>query len=715
MNIVKGSKDQHNWNFIRKGSIFQVQLNNVEDLQALDSLDPKLWVALSCPVDNLEIDRRTLALIDCDADGRVRIEEMLNAVRWTLTRLSDPNSLFKGGELPLSAIKSDKPEGEKVLASAQRILSNMGAGDATRISVEQAANTDKIYGQSRLNGDGVIAHDATDDPEVQQLITEIMDCLGAVTDRSGEPGITKEKLVKFFTELQSYDAWWTRGEIDSAKGESVFPLGEATPEAFTHFIAVEKKVDDFFARCLLASFDARAEEPLNRDIALYKEIAAEDFSLRRADIEELPLARITATSTVPILTGINPEWKTRMQLLCEQVIQPLGIGPGDYLELDEWKAVKAQFNAYRKWRQSKPETDVEKLTIKRVRSLLQSDLESKINALLEEDEALAPEMKAVDAVEKLARFHRDLITILNNFVNFNQFYSESESAIFQAGELFLDGRECHLCLRVADPAKHAVLASLSRAFIAYCECRRKDAKGTFFIAAVFSAGDSANLIVGRNGIFRDRSGMLWDTTIVRLIENPISIREAFLMPYIRIGRFIGEKLEKWAVTRDKAMQKQMETGVETIGSESSDGKNEKSGASSIGGMAGMLAAGGIALGAVGAGLASLFQTLKTLAFWELPLVFFGLVLMISLPSMIIAWLKLRKRTLAPLLDASGWAVNGRTLISARLGRILTTRASLPLAAHCEFDERRGARTAFWAALGFAVLASAIGWICILFL
>lgn len=706
MNITPIFSGQHAWNFTRRGGIFQVQLNTAEDLRALESLDPKLWVALSCPVNDLEIDRRTLSLIDNDADGRVRIEEMLTAVQWTLARLSAPESLFTGGALPLAAIKTTDPEGEKLLASAKRILANMGAPDADSISVDQAANTEQIYGNSRLNGDGVIAKDASDDPSIQELIGEIMNCLGAETDRSGEPGITREKLDRFFEELRSYQRWWVQGEVDAAKGEDVLPLGDATPQAFEHFIAVERKIDDFFARCQLTAFDSRAEAPLNRDVALYSQIAAEDFSLHREDIEALPLAKVSATSSVAILTGINPEWRLRMRTLCDKVIRPLGIGPGDSLEIQEWQDVKARFEAYRVWRQSKPETGVEKLKINRVRELLASDLEGKVQALLEEDAQLAPEMKAIDSVEKLARYHRDLIQVLSNFVNFNQFYDESHSAIFQAGELFLDGRECSLCLRVGDPTKHAVLATLSRAFVAYCECRRNDSPNKFYIAAVFSAGDSANLIVGRNGIFRDRSGLLWDTTIVRLIENPISIHEAFLRPYVRIGRFIGEKIEKWAVTRDKAMQKQMETGVDSVAGDSNTSQSNKNGPA-IGGVATMLAAGGIALGAVGAGLASLFSTMKALTWWELPLVILGVILMISLPSMVIAWLKLRKRTLAPLLDASGWAVNGRTLISAKLGRLLTTRATLPLASHCQFDERSGVRGGIWAALGLTIVVCLI--------
>ncbi|HBR95651.1 hypothetical protein QEH52_04120 [Coraliomargarita sp. SDUM461003] len=712
MNIIPSFNGTHSWNFTRRGGIFQVQIDTVEDLRALSTLDPKLWVALSCPVNDLEIDPRTLSLIDHDADSRVRIEEMLTAVDWTLARLSHPESLFAGGDLPLAAINCEDAEGEKLLASAKRILANMGAPEATSISVEQAANTEQIYGKSRLNGDGVIAKDASGDPELQTLIGEIMDCLGAEIDRSGEPGITKAKLDAFFDQMQRYESWWRQGEIDTTQGEDVFPLGDATPDAFKHFIAVEQKIDDFFARCQLAAFDARAEAPLNPGVALYSEIADSDFSQPRKDIEALPLARISPSSTVPILEGINPEWRARMLSLCEKVIRPLGIGPGDSLEIDEWQAVKARFEAYRLWRQSKPSTGIEKLKIKRVRALLASDLRDKINALLEEDARLAPEMKAIDSVEKLARYHRDLIVLLQNFVNFKQFYDEQVSAIFQAGELYLDGRECQLCLRVGDPTKHAVLATLSRAFVAYCECRRQDSPTKFYIAAVFSAGDSSNLIVGRNGVFRDRKGLLWDTTIVRLIENPISIHEAFLMPYVRIGRFIGEKIEKWAVTRDKAMQKQMETGVDSVG----DPKATETSANgpAIGGLAAMLAAGGIALGAVGAGLASLFNTMKALTWWELPLVVLGVILMISLPSMVIAWLKLRKRTLAPLLDASGWAVNGRTLISAKLGRVLTKRASLPLSSHCKFDERSGVRNGLWAALGLTLLATIVVWLYLMF-
>lgn len=60
-------------------------------------------------------------------------------------------------------------------------------------------------------------------------------------------------------------------------------------------------------------------------------------------------------------------------------------------------------------------------------------------------------------------------------------------------------------------------------------------------------------MVGRNGVFYDRQGQDWDATIVRLIENPISIRQSFWSPYKRIGRMINDQITKMASARDKSV------------------------------------------------------------------------------------------------------------------------------------------------------------------
>jgi hypothetical protein len=62
------------------------------------------------------------------------------------------------------------------------------------------------------------------------------------------------------------------------------------------------------------------------------------------------------------------------------------------------------------------------------------------------------------------------------------------------------------------------------------------------------------------------------------------------------------------------------------------------------------------------------------------------ILVISLPSVAIAWMKLRQRTLGPVLDANGWAINGRVKINIPFGTRLTGHASLPPAATRSLDD-----------------------------
>jgi hypothetical protein len=92
---------------------------------------------------------------------------------------------------------------------------------------------------------------------------------------------------------------------------------------------------------------------------------------------------------------------------------------------------------------------------------------------------------------------------------------------------------------------------------------------------------------------------------------------------------------------------------------------------------GVVAALGVAVGAIGGALASLATGIMRLEAWQIPLVFVGLILIISVPSMLIAFLKLRKRNLGPILDANGWAVNARARINVPFGGSLTDVAALP--------------------------------------
>ena len=57
--------------------------------------------------------------------------------------------------------------------------------------------------------------------------------------------------------------------------------------------------------------------------------------------------------------------------------------------------------------------------------------------------------------------------------------------------------------------------------------------------------------------------------------------------------------------------------------------------------------------------------------------FVGILLIISGPAMVLAWLKLRRRNIAPLLNANGWAINAASKVSIPFGATLTDMVSFP--------------------------------------
>jgi hypothetical protein len=665
----------HTWKFFRAGGFDQVKLESGADLANLDQLDQKLWVALACPTRGLEFDNRTLDLIDTDKDGRVRVPEVIAAAKWATSLLKNPDDLLRGSPtLPLAAVNDAVPEGKQIFASARQILINLGKKDAAAIGLEDTADTAKIFAATNFNGDGIIPADAADADDTKVVIGEIMACMGVETDRSGKPGIGQAKTDAFFADAQAYSNWWKQGEGD----KNILPLGEATAAASAAVKAVKIKVDDFFARCRLAEFDARSIGAMNRQESEYLALATKDLTVNAPEIAGFPLAQIAAGKALPLAAGVNPAWTGALAVLQSSAIKPL-LGDRSSLTEADWNALNARLAPFEAWSTSKVGASVEKLGVKRVREILAGDAKVKIDALIAKDKALEPEANAIAAVEKLIRFNRDLYTLCVNFVNFKNFYSRKIPAIFQAGRLYLDQRSCDLCLTVEDAGKHATMAGLAGAYLCYMDCVRKATGEKLDILAIFSQGDDDNLMVGRNGIFYDRKGVDYDATITKIISNPISIHQAFFAPYKKLVRFIEEQISKRAATADSASTDNLQQATNAAIQASSA---PTAGKSKID--IGTVAALGVAFGSIGTFLALVFGHVMGIVSGG-PVYIAGalvaLILLISGPSMILAFIKLRKRNLGPILDANGWAVNSKAKINVPLGTSLTSVATLPPGSH----------------------------------
>jgi hypothetical protein len=603
------------WRFFRAGGFDQVRLDTAAELLAIDQLDQKLWVALSCPVKGIEFDARTLAFVDSDADGQIRPPELIAAVRWAGARLKDADVLAQQlPGVPLAAIRDDDEEGLAIAQAARELLADIGGND------------------------GMVTVDAA-------------------------------RLAQTRQAERALAAW-------QAAGAQARPLGDATEAAHAALAAVAEKVEDWFVRCRLAAFDTRAGAALNATDDTLAALGGGTLTNGADSIAALPLAHVQAGAALPLTTGLNPAWAARIHALRDAAVTPL-LGQRDALSEADWQQLKEKLAPYADWLTAKPDP--------------------------------AAEGDGVRQLEKLAHYVRDLLPLANNFVAFRDFYTRQGKATFQVGTLYLDGRSAELCVAVNDAGRHAALATLSRICLVYCDCVRGGE--TLSVAAAFTAGDADQLMVGRNGVFYDRQGRDWNATITKIVDHPISLRQAFWAPYKRLARFVAEQLQKMAANKARASEEKMTVAV-------LEGGKKVAAATpapvapppfDVGKFAGIFAALGLAVGAIGTAVASVLTGLFALAWWQLPLALAGLLLIVSGPAVLLAWFKLRSRNLGPILDANGWAINARARINIPFGTSLTQVAQLPPNAERALTDPYAEKKAPWGWYGgiLAVLLLAV--------
>ena len=309
--------------------------------------------------------------------------------------------------------------------------------------------------------------------------------------------------------------------------------------------------------------------------------------------------------------------------------------------------------------------------------------------------ALTAAQTVYKPLEKLLLLSRDFCTLLRNFISFQDFYAkrgkallgrgadnETPWAIFQAGTLIIDQRACNLCLRVEDIAKHNTQAPESGMFLIYCQCTHHASGQKMQIVAAMTIGDIRNLKVGKNALFYDRQGRDWEAEVIKIIDNPISIGQAFWSPYRKLGEWVSGLINKSAAEKEKKAFADMTTKLQTTpiagGAAPAAAPAQPF---DIAKFAGIFAAIGMAIGALGTFLTQLLAEVKGIAhygWWAIPTLIICILLVISGPSMILAWMKLRKRNLAPLLNANGWAINADAIISVLFGNTLTEQAQFPV-------------------------------------
>ena len=659
---------KHSWSYDNIGGSTRVRITKGTDIANLGELDLKKWTVLSCPTNGLEIDEKCLKYVDADNDGRIRVNDVISTSQWLVSVVNDADLLMKGADcIDVEAFNKDNADGKRLYNSAKQILVNLGKS-GTVISLADTKDVAAIFAKTRFNGDGVITAGTPDNDEEKAVVSAIVNALGGVADRSGENGVNAELIEKFYQLLADYMAW-QESAVDA-------PYGADTDKAIEAYNALDAKVKDYFVRAKLASFSPESVSKLDVQTGVIEAISADNLTGKTEEIASCPIARITGDTGLDTGSAINPAWASKLNTLVS-IVKP----KEKVLTGESWAAIASSFAAYNAWKAAKKGAEVESLGVDVIRQMLADDKKQALLDLVAKDLELKETADGIDVVDKFLHLYRDFYRLLCNYVTFQDFYCKDKNvkAIFQNGRLLIDQRECRMCMNVADMAKHNTMAPASGMYLVYCDCTTKASAAKRSIVAAVTVGDIGDLFVGKNAIYFDNDGLMWDAVITKIVDNPISIGQAFWSPYRRMATTIENLINKSAAEKDAAMMNDANAKINAMPAAKPAEGEEKAPAQpfDIAKFAGIFAAIGMALGMIGTALASIFKGFIDLSFWQMVGVFVGVLLVISGPAMVMAWMKLRRRNIAPLLNANGWAINAAAKISIPFGETLTDIAKFP--------------------------------------
>ena len=521
---IIGNKKGYKWNFQNIGGTARVKISKGEDIAHLAELDPKMWTVLSCPVNGLEIDAKSLAYMDCDGDGKLRINDIVTTAEWITAALKNSDLLLEGKDsIELSEINQEDACGQKLYVAARQILENLGK-ESNSISLADTTDIAAIFAKTRFNGDGVITEGSSDDPDQKAAVAAAVAATGGTADRSGAQGVTAAQIEDFYASLAAYVAW------QEAAVEA--PFGDKTDAVIAAYQALDAKVKDYFMRSRLASFSPESLAALDVQASRIEAISAENLAGKTEEIAAYPIVRITGKPEIDLSAAVNPAWASQFNVVVENACKDKKT-----LKEEDWAAIGAEFAAYQAWVGAKAGASVEALGLETVKDFIAKDQKAGLLELVAQDAALAEEAGNIEMVNKFLHIYRDFSRLLRNIVTLDDFYAKDKSvkAIFQAGTLLIDQRECRFCMNVADMGKHSAAAASSGMYLIYCDCTTKSKPGKISIVAAMTVGDIGDLVVGKNAVYYDNSGLEWDAVITKVVDNPISVSQAFWSPYRRMA------------------------------------------------------------------------------------------------------------------------------------------------------------------------------------
>lgn len=712
----------------------QLQIETVEDLERLETLDKARWAATSVPCEQLFCDPGFLSYMDLDKNGRIRINEMLSAHRWLWERLKNRQRVAEASdELFLGDLNTEHPESKKMRDLAIHLLEQEKAENKDRIKLSIVRKHKATYSKRFPNGDGIVTKSQAQEhaPTTVPLLLEIIALTKGVPDLSGELGVRSQDLDAYVERGNKF-LEWHRKSTEGAGDLS--PFGEAT-ESYAKLVNdLAPKVSQFFSQCALVSLEAAALTRLQASPEELKTLDVSNTDEIEKWLAKSPLSRPNSDGILSLEGALNPRYSASLQKLAKEV-GPKALGqeaPLLQLNASQWAAIQGRFAAYNAWKSSRPEGFPPNTNPEQLKANLQGEELQSLRALIARDQEVADELVEFNNLEKLILFQCWYIKLANNLVSFPALFIEGQQTLFEMGTLVLDGRKMRLCVKVVDKAAHKAMAESSLMFLAYADLFRKegDVEQKAHIAVAVTAGVKGGIAVNKRGVFYDRDGKEWDAIVTDLIEQPISVTEAMWAPFTRLRDRIKERLRKLLESKaesfeskaTEATEKASEHATTVVAAATTAPPKPPAApatpaapaapaaaapaaapAASGNNLQALVLGGGIVFAAIGSTFAFLISTLTSITLKTL-FGLFGLVFALAGLFGLLGFLKLRKRDISTLLEACGWALNGRMRLTHTHSLLFTLKPGLPKDSIRKRQLPSGRARWIWLIVGIILLA-----------
>ena len=654
--------------FRRIGGSSQLVIESANDFRNAYELDPAHWTLTSIPAKNLLCPADFLALIPQDASGRIHVKDVRGLLKWVISTVADLSDFITAApSLRLAALNAEDADGLRAKETAELALKRIGSKNTSAITLDQINEFKTLVSNALQNGDGVIPPGPVQDEITAECIKFAMAAVGSQKDISGADGVGAAELNAFESMLNGFLAWTDEG---IAREKELFPYAAATAGLWGKYLAVAADVDDYFESChalvFAGSHDSGSRVPKNT-------FDSNDSSSVKDFFKKAPLAPADPACVLHLNERVNP---TRAGILTAffEAFRAAVPGEADAISEAEWTAFKAAIAPYGDWTGRKNTDKLDGLDIARLRAVASSKAFENIRAMIAEDAVVSNNVTCCDLVRKVIICQTNLREFLNNFINMEALFSPEKRSFILAGKLVMNGFNFHMCMIVHDVAAHKKIAATSNVCVMYINATTGTAPAvkSMTLAVAVTAGTMRRLFVGKSGVFYTPDGLIWDAVITDLIQQPVSLKEAILMPFYRIGDIIQNQAEKHFAAKTNAFEADVTKGVDSKLAGGEQPKKE-------GGlnMPMLIMGGGVGIAALGSSFAFMAKSLQGVSVWRILAVLLGIFIIICAPFVILSLLKLFRRSLTRFLEANGCALNREMRLTLALGRIFTYVPRIP--------------------------------------